>query len=657
MQRRSILPRILFFFRIGLCGAFWAVAAGAHSPPEFGDVRSALLLWTHGVINRDAPSLEEVLHEEFAARFAPDRAAYVRAVTSSTMPVTRIDLGHVRYEVTGDGKVRAAPVVLRIARGLNRVAYALTFVESAGRWWLRTIDLEVELPPGARPAEPPPGVRRTVPVRLRDAVTGEPLAARVHIEDAAGLYWPPPGHVRDVPTGWRQEIGGDVVLEGRTWAYVRGDFELLLPVGRYTLEAVRGIEYEPEKVSFQVSDANAVSGIEVRLERWADTAGWYSGDTHVHFLDPQTALLEIEGEGLHVVNLLATRWRELITGVEHFTGAPSGVSRPGRIVYVNEEARHGYLGHLILLGLEELVHPLTWGRVGVFGDGYVGGLDHPPLAHHADATHAQGGLVTWAHLPLPLGELAVDVALGKVDSVDLMTFGDAFAETEDPPGAARTWYRFLNCGFRLPATAGTDKMFNTQVVGAARTYVKIDGELDYEAWLEGIRAGRTFVTNGPILQLDVEGRGIGATLSLERAGRLRVVARVSSRQPVERLEIVVGGRVVEHVENPGKTQQLTLEARIGVAGNTWIAVRAHGGAEVASQGAPQQAHTSPVWVELAGESPLCDAEDVEVLLGWCDDAIEWARSEARFLDESQRRGMIELFTEARRVYLDRSPAP
>ena len=89
------------------------------------------------------------------------------------------------------------------------------------------------------------------------------------------------------------------------------------------------------------------------------------------------------------------------------------------------------------------------------------------------------------------------IALGKIDAVDIMTWGNAFREGERAP--AGTWYRFLNAGFDLPATAGTDKMFNSQVVGSVRTYVNVEGVFSYEGWLDGIRAGRTFVTTGPML--------------------------------------------------------------------------------------------------------------------------------------------------------------
>lgn len=198
------------------------------------------------------------------------------------------------------------------------------------------------------------------------------------------------------------------------------------------------------------------------------------------------------GEDLNVVNLLASRWGALVTSVEHFTGAPSAVSTKDHIVYVNEEARHGFLGHLVLLNLKQLIHPMSWGDP---IEGLPGESDYPPVSHYADAAHAQGGLVSWAHFPGPTGEVAQAVALGKIDAIDLMTWGSPLEDQTMTPAATMIWYRMLNCGFRLPALGGTDKMMNSQVVGSVRTYVKVNGDFTYQRWINGIprksSSGRT----------------------------------------------------------------------------------------------------------------------------------------------------------------------
>ena len=184
--------------------------------------------------------------------------------------------------------------------------------------------------------------------------------------------------MKNIPTGWREDVGGDVKVDEKTYAYVGPDFTLPLPVGSYVMEVVRGIEYEPRTIHFEVSESQ-VPTLVVELQRWSNVMeeGWFSGDTHVHFLDPRTGVLEMKGEDLNVLNILATKWGELITNVEHFTGTPSPLSDSKHIVYVNEECRHGFLGHTVLLNLKRLVYPLTWGGP---GEGVRGGHDYPTMA-------------------------------------------------------------------------------------------------------------------------------------------------------------------------------------------------------------------------------------------------------------------------------------
>jgi hypothetical protein len=397
------------------------------------------------------------------------------------------------------------------------------------------------------------------------------------------------------------------------------------------------------------------------FERWSHIhkRGWYSGDTHTHFLDPQTGMLEMRAEDLDVLNILATKWGGLVTNVEHFTGVPSPLSTPDHIVYVGGENRHRWLGHTILLGINRLVHPLSWGGP---PPGVLGGHDYPPMAKLADGAHAQGGFASWAHFPFPSGELAVDLALEKIDSIDLITWGDAFAEEDrSGEGAAKMWYRFLNCGFRIPATAGTDKMYNTQVIGSVRTYVKLDGEFSYAAWLDGIRAGRTFVTTGPILELEADGLEPGDTIAARAGDTIRVRVEASSRLPVDWIEVVMGGEVVARKDNASKAISLALEAEVTVSQSTWIAARAYGARLQPYQtspvlgypGIPLMAHTSPVYISVDGKPPR-SPQDAEVLMRGTDRAIEWARTTAKYLDESQRREVIELYESAKKVYLEQT---
>ena len=411
--------------------------------------------------------------------------------------------------------------------------------------------------------------------RLLDAFSKKPVHARVRIVDENRSYWPPDGHQKYIRTGWREDVGGDVQIDGKTWGYVNPSFNARLPEGKYSVEVAKGAEYLPTSMSFSVGKSRRNSH-SIEVKRWSDlnAQGWYAGDTHTHFLADRTALLELRAEDLSVIYVLATKWEELVTDAQRFTGKPSAYSSKTELVVVNEETRHGWLGHTILHGISELVYPLSWGGP---SEGVVGGLDYPAMAHQADRAHEAGGLVTWAHFPSPGGELAVDIALGKIDTVDLFTWGDAFASVPQldgsiAPSALDTWYLFLNTGSRLPATAGTDKMLNIQVSGSVRTWARVGDDFTYEGWLDALKNGRTFVSTGPVLSLTANGSPIGSDLKLSAGDKVVGEAKLEAPYdlyPIEQLEIIVGGKVVASAINEKQESSLTVRTELTPSTSTW----------------------------------------------------------------------------------------
>jgi hypothetical protein len=137
------------------------------------------------------------------------------------------------------------------------------------------------------------------------------------------------------------------------------------------------------------------------------------------------------------------------------------------------------------------------------------------LADWADRCRAEGGLTIAAHFPLPLAEIAADIVTGRIDAVEMQVFAPGL----DNPSILE-WYRFLNSGYRLPVLGGTDKMSAEVPVGAVRTYARMDpgAAPTFEAWAAAIRAGRTFATSGPVIELTVDGHEPGDVIALPAAG-------------------------------------------------------------------------------------------------------------------------------------------
>lgn len=490
----------------------------------------------------------------------------------------------------------------------------------------------------------------TVPLRVRviAADRNEPTPARVHIRAADGRYLPPNGHRREINPGLMEDYGSDLLLGGMPYAYVPGSFEVSVPPGEVHLEVTKGFEYRPAVVSTRVGQKP--DELEVRLDRPLDmrAKGWVTADTHVHFLPPTSGILQAQAEGLNLVNILSTQWGELFTNVADGYAGPVRDERNETEVRVGSENRMHMLGHVSLLGGRDREFPLGTG----------GGITSPLgdtvdalIADVASRTRESGGIAIAAHFPFPYGELAADIALGQLDAVEL--FG--LSTTADGP-RTRSWYRFLNAGYRVTCVGGTDKMSAGTAVGAVRTYALLeDGEpFSFEAWARAVRAGRTFLTSGPLLDLEVDGQGPGGVIALGRdGGTVNLRASATSVNRLSTLEIVMNGKVVARVDSRGDGQRIDIEERVRVRESAWIAARCTT-REVTWTAFPTAvgAHTSPVYVEC-GDRPLVGVEDARAIASLIEAGQDWAAQRAVIRSDRDRERFRAFFADAARTVRER----
>ena len=508
--------------------------------------------------------------------------ASIAALPSATVAVRRgeDELGRVRWgDVERDGRAEADRVSLELTEG--------------GRNWVH--------------------------VSVVDDATGRPVPCRVHFRSAEGIAYQPHGHHNHVTQNlgsWHYDVGGDVRLGQRSYAYIDGTCQGWLPRGDVVVDVARGFEYEPLRQTVRIEPGQR--DLTLRIGRVADMAseGWWSGDSHVHFLSTPGAQLEQRGEDLRVVNLLQTQWGALFTNTEDFSGQPSVVDGGGYVTYVGQENRQHALGHMVLWGLKEPVMP--WCSDGP-DEAELGGALDATLSDWADRTHAQGGTVVAAHFPNPNGEPAVLVATGRADAVEMLAHSD---------DAMLEYYRYLNSGYRLPLVGGTDKMSSAVPVGLYRTYARLDEEFSYEAWCRAVRAGRTFLSGGPLLTLSVDGCEPGGTVALPGPGTVSVRAAVRSIFPLRSVEIVRNGEVVARAEaNGGRQAEISEELRID--GNSWVACRAFGvDCHLDEWGRRVFAHTSPVYLACGGEWTMTDPEGIRYLRTLVEGAREYVRHTA-----------------------------
>lgn len=491
---------------------------------------------------------------------------------------------------------------------------------------------------------------RTATGRVRLRVLGpdgKPTAARVYLQGSDKRAYTPDGGFHRV-----------IAATETHYFHTTGESEIEVPAGTTAIEAMKGWEYRPQSVSVDVATGK-VQTATIRLERLIDlpARGWFSGDTHVHDLHQgnfglthQTFFNQLLGEDLHITNALIHmdgsrlmgRWSDL-------TGEPHPLSTKDNILQYGEEFR-GSLGHVAMLGISQYILPFNGGNPNTSYAQPV--LDYTYL----DGARAQGGIGGYLHpynnpvtTPAQAAStlIPLDAALGKGD------FYDIGALVSDELGSAEFYYKLLNCGFRIAATSGTDNfsdVWRDPPPGADRTFVKIQGPLTLQNWFAGIKAGHTFGSTGPLLLLEVEGKQPGDEIALgaSAASSLRVKLEAVSIAPLERVEIIVNGKVVLS-ERMSDTNRLMLDKMIPVPDGGWIAARAIGPAHRYVSDSYAFAQTSPVYV-VRNNRKYTSAEDARFLLAAVD-AI-WARvdGQSRWRSPAEREKFKAAVDQARVVY-------
>jgi len=283
---------------------------------------------------------------------------------------------------------------------------------------------------------------------------------------------------------------------------------------------------------------------------------------------------------------------------------------------------------------------------------------------------------------MPALESPLDVAMEKLDGLEILCVLEprelpVFITKQVPEMGAnsglRMWYRYLNCGFQLAATAGTDKMTTFVTVGANRVYAHVEGEFNYQNWVDALKRGRTFVSNNPIVTFTVNGQEPGAQLSLTggRTRALQIFARAESQLPYDKLEIVRNGEVIASASPSGPRHAAEIRLEQPLRGSCWIAARAmedlgrypavnfseiHRGegtlfSSLYGTRRPENvfAHTSPVYAIVDGK-PIRSWDDAQYYIRYLQHAIDWLNSEARFASAGDKKSSIAAFEQAKAVY-------
>jgi TolB protein len=473
------------------------------------------------------------------------------------------------------------------------------------------------------------GARREIPIRELDygrptrrvvlefppSSDGGPQAWRVSIQQENGKFFSPPGSMYHLSAGLGYSI-------------TRGNLSLKLPLGNYAIRVFRGPEYHATETQVDLGAGAGAKMVRINPRRWINmrAQGWYSGENHIHanygygswYNTPQSMLDFSEAEDLHVSNLVvANSDGDAVFDREFFIGKPDPLSRPDTLLWWNEEFRSTIWGHLTLFHLKQLVEPIFTGFQNTTNP-----RDIPTNGEIARRARMQTGAVSYTHptnnkeepydQPYSAKGLPVDAALGLIDCVDVM--GVVY------DNALPFWYRFLNAGMRLPAAAGTDCFLNRVYMappGWGRVYVHLPDGFSYQKWVTAVKAGRSFVSNGPMLEFTAVGRQSGDTIRMARPAKIPVRAEVRSKYPLERVEIVFNGEVIASGRLDEQSRNGMIDADVQIPHSGWLAFRAYGKAVRHWQGRSHSAHTNPIFVQVK-DHPQDTKESAEYFLKWID---------------------------------------
>lgn len=525
---------------------------------------------------------------------------------------------------------------------------------------------------------------REVTLRLRDDA-GAPTTASLLITDPQGHVYPSPG----------RRLAPDFFFHPQVY---RSDNEVLrLPEGRYTVVFQRGPESLPERRD--VTIGAGPNAWEFQVTRWIDPAksGWWSGDHHIHAAG--CAHYTNPTEGVHAPDMMRhCLGEDLKVGSnltwgpcfdyqkQFFTGTTDTVSQhPYLLRYDVEVSGFGshQSGHLCLLRMREQIYPggdskNHWPKLGLntlrwaHRQGALCGPAHSGWGLQVDTVELPN-LVVPPYDGIGANEYIMDVTHevpgpdGKpVPAVD-------FISTVDTPYVweLNIWYHTLNAGFRTRISGETDfPCIYGDRVGLGRSYVKLDGKLDYDAWCEGIRAGRNYVGDGRTHLMDFAVNeapmGVGASeVRLRRPGSVRVTGRVAARldetphpeikarpyaeKPywdIERarigtrrevpVEVIVNGQPVARRTIPADGSLQNLEFDIPIERSSWVTLRVL-----------PSAHTNPIWVVVDGKPVRASRRSVE----WCLQGVDrcWSQKE-RFFTEPELTQARADYEHARQTY-------
>lgn len=485
---------------------------------------------------------------------------------------------------------------------------------------------------------PPKGNKIRLIASVIDYSTKKPLASRVYLSNETGQFFlvksaDEEGLVRPY------KIERDDSKEIHT-AVSAHSFFIDLDPGRYQLVVERGKEFIPLVINFELSGKEKVKKIDLPIHRWINMAkkGWYSGDTHVHL--PWNELeLPLMAEDLNVgLPLSYWNWENLTEPPGYDENSKVPLPTPKLIEVEKNRVIWPVNTEYEIFSINGKAH--TLGAIFALNHTKVLPTDVPPIKPAITLARQDGAILDmdkhnwpWSMMLPPVvnidlfelsnnhvwrtkflfnnnSEFVADYMHIKLDSQG------RFSERGWLEFGFQTYYTLLNCGFHIAPSAGTATGVHPVPLGFSRVYVYLPNGFNYNDWIQGLKQGRSFVTTGPMLNIEVNKTLPGDQTKVNKLGEVLVKGTVQSLATSGILEIIHNGEVYKSFqpkkEKVGKSWVYNFNVNCKIERSGWIAVRFF---ENQGDEKPRFAHSGPVYVDVP-EIPLRPRRvEVEYLIG------------------------------------------
>lgn len=496
-------------------------------------------------------------------------------------------------------------------------------------------------------ASKPPEFCRTT-LQIVDADTGKLLPGIIQIRHQNGDLVP-------LPALFNRGTGLKDNLPIHDWSVVPDSVTVELPSEKLTFDVLSGLETERLSHVVDLTDQTQAT-VKLPLVRFYRRKNnrQVAGNTHLHLMklsreDCDRYLKEIpRSDDLDVLFL---SYLERVTADLEYTSNKytdddlHQLTQQSGVLFGNgEEHRHNFsgfgqgYGHVMLLNIRELIQPVSIGP-GIMKTG----TDGIPLTRGIQKARKDGATAIWCHNVFGL-EAEPNWILGRLDAMNIYDGGRR-------AGFAERFYPLLNIGLKVPFSTGTDWF----MYDFSRVYVQMDEPVTIDNWLDGLSAGRSYITNGPLFRFRVDNTDIGDTLKMPRPKAVSVLGQVEGRVDFVRAEVVFNGRVVASARTRKVGNHFLAEVNQSVPINEpgWIALRIpppnldDSGPRTPKNelGRELYGHTSPVYLEVNGKSAF-DPEIAQSMLAQMRAAKAAINQNGKFEDPQARARVLDVYSDA-----------